>query len=291
MSAPPGTTSAVVGAGDRLAMTLFVAAAVHAMVVLGVTFDWEPSARDTPTTLDVTLVHTRSDEAPEEADFLAQADQKGGGETEKAQRPKAPVAGPSPQPREGAAPAPTPAASAPPRESEPQSTVTSERSPERAPSEPQPRPETRQPSSEELISRSMEIARLTAELEREREHYAKRPRHTYVSARTRKHVLASYMEAWVEKVERIGNLNYPQAASRRGLTGQLLLDVALNPDGSVRSVELARPSGHKVLDDAAERIVRLAAPFSPFPDEVRDQTDVLHIVRTWRFSEGGLRSP
>jgi protein TonB len=98
------------------------------------------------------------------------------------------------------------------------------------------------------------------------------------------------MDAWRAKVEAIGNLNYPEEAKRRHLTGNLLLDVALNPDGTVNGISLRRSSGHKTLDDAAIRIVELAAPFAPFPPEVRADIDVLHITRTWKFNESGLSS-
>jgi protein TonB len=98
------------------------------------------------------------------------------------------------------------------------------------------------------------------------------------------------MDAWRAKVEAIGNLNYPEEAKRRLLTGNLLLDVALNPDGTVNEISLRRSSGHKTLDDAAIRIVELAAPFAPFPPEVRADIDVLHITRTWKFNELGLSS-
>jgi len=92
-------------------------------------------------------------------------------------------------------------------------------------------------------------------------------------------------------VERIGNLNYPDEAKRKQLSGNLLLDVAINPDGTLNSVNVVRSSGHKVLDDGAIRIVKLAAPFAPFPDDIRRTTDILHIIRTWQFqSDNSLYS-
>ncbi|RMD79071.1 MAG: energy transducer TonB, partial [Gammaproteobacteria bacterium] len=147
-------------------------------------------------------------------------------------------------------------------------------------------PPAPQPSAAELIRRSRELARLSAELDASIRAYARRPRQRYLSASTRSLRDAAYLEAWRRKIERIGNLNYPEEAKRRGLSGSLVLDVALNPDGSVRSVEILRSSGYKVLDDAAVRIVHLAAPFAPFPPAMRQDTDVLHIVRTWQFLQG-----
>ncbi len=94
------------------------------------------------------------------------------------------------------------------------------------------------------------------------------------------------MEAWRQKVERIGNLNYPDEARRRKLSGNLLLDVALNPDGSINEITLRRSSGERALDDAAVRIVKLAAPYAKFPDDIRKDVDILHIERTWQFLSG-----
>jgi protein TonB len=110
------------------------------------------------------------------------------------------------------------------------------------------------------------------------------PRHHYITANTREHVTAAYEEAWRMKVERVGNLNYPDEAKRRNLSGLLLLDVAINADGTLHSTRIVRSSGEKLLDDGAIRIVKLAAPFSPFPKQMREQgMDVLHIIRAWQF--------
>ncbi len=134
-----------------------------------------------------------------------------------------------------------------------------------------------------LVSRSLAIAVLTAEINRKLRAYAERPRRKWISARTREHRFAAYMDAWRRKVERIGNLNYPDEAARRGLSGNLLLDVALNPDGTVEEITLRRSSGERVLDDAAVRIVKLAAPFSKFSESIAEEVDILHIERTWVF--------
>jgi protein TonB len=120
-------------------------------------------------------------------------------------------------------------------------------------------------------------------LSRKRELYAKRPRRKHISASTQEYQYAAYLEAWRRKVERIGNLNYPDEAKRRKLYGNLVLSVALRADGSVEEIRLTRSSGQALLDDAAIRIVRLAAPYAPFPKEIREETDILEITRTWQF--------
>jgi protein TonB len=114
------------------------------------------------------------------------------------------------------------------------------------------------------------------------------PRQRYISASTKEYAPASYMEAWRRKVERIGTINYPEEAKRRDLSGDLMLDVALRPNGSVLKIKVVRSSGHKVLDDAAKRIVYLAAPFGAFPEEIKKDTDILHILRTWNFESSGI---
>ncbi len=139
------------------------------------------------------------------------------------------------------------------------------------------------PTATQLITRSFALASMSAELEDKMESRAMRPRSKYISASTQEYRYAAYMEAWRAKVERIGNINYPDEARQRGLSGALLLDVAIRPDGSVIEVVVRRSSGHKVLDDAAVRIVELAGPYAQFPPDIAKEVDVLHVTRTWRF--------
>lgn len=112
----------------------------------------------------------------------------------------------------------------------------------------------------------------------------KRPRRKFVTASTREHLYAAYMRAWVAKVERVGNMNYPELARRQGLEGSLVLSVDVLPDGSIERVQVLRSSGHDLLDEAAVRIVRLAAPYAALPPDIRAETDILTITRTWQFS-------
>ncbi len=139
------------------------------------------------------------------------------------------------------------------------------------------------PTAAQLITRSFAMASLNAELQQKLERRARRPRRKFISANTKELRFAAYMEAWRAKVERVGNINYPDEARRRNLSGSLLLDVAINPDGSVREITVRRSSGHQILDDAAARIVELASPFAPFPDDFLKEIDILHVTRTWKF--------
>lgn len=282
-AAHPGS---VITATDRLGLTLFFSVVLHGIVILGIVFSADnPSKTETGPTLEIILNQTSTAKKTEDADYLAQANQEGGGNVKKRIRPtqarSAPLA--APMPGEGNA-------FSLPRQATPQSAqnkevLTSEQADERlvAPAKEQPRPEHSTPSAAELMMRSKEIARLNADLHDSIQAYTRRPRERYISARSQSFRDAAYLAAWREKIERIGNLNYPEEAKHQNLTGSLILDVALNPDGTVNGIELRHSSGYKLLDDAAIRIVKLAAPFAPFSKEMRKDTDILHITRTWQF--------
>ncbi|RMG29917.1 MAG: energy transducer TonB [Gammaproteobacteria bacterium] len=269
------------GAGNEsLLVSLLLAAAFHALVLLGVSFDFEQADHAAPSeTLDVELVPQRPSPPPRHADYLAEHSQQGAGNTrrrvrfQQAQRALPAVA---PRPTGG-----------PPRPRPPVLVARKAQRPvpvsRQRPSKPAPKPV---PDPERLLERSRELINLEAQLRQELKAYSHQPRETFISASTRQYRYAAYMNAWVAKVERIGNLNYPDEARRRGLSGSLILDVALRADGSIYNITIRKPSGYRVLDEAAIRIVRLAAPFPPFPPEIRKDTDILHIVRTWEFISG-----
>lgn len=264
-----------VSSTDRLTLTLFFAVALHAMIILGITFgvyDDTPPPRALPT-LDVTIA-TRSTAPPEEADYLAQTNQDGGGNVEEKVRPQEalPAQAPSVKPQQ-----PTP---------QPTQVVTRDEAEHRVLQDKEaiPDQERAELSATELIKRSKEMINLNEQMNEMREAYAKRPRQVFITARTREFKYASYLSEWVSKVEKVGNLNYPDNARREGISGGLLLDVALNSDGTVRNITVLRASGHTVIDEAAIRIVNLAAPYAPFPPDIRKDADVMHITRTWEFS-------
>ena len=403
LTIPPRVSSA-----DRLGVTLFFAVLAHLIVILGVTFSPEDRPQRRVETLDIVLVPLRAETAPEQSDYLAQANRDGGGDNTERVRPATPPPSPvnasepaiaavepamapvEPVPVEAAAiaavePAMTPvepvpveaaddatpaprteseqgrnpapgsndgaatagvSAEMPPAETSPVGTspveavsaeaATRESSPAEAiliaamqplarlrrtqgpldsqsavePARVEPEriegtpggndspqasfpasaPGTAPPRDAEAdarMSRRLAMAALSAEIERDLRAYAARPRRKWISASTREHLFATYMDAWRRKVEQVGNLNYPDEAKRRGLAGDLLLEVAIRPDGTVEDITLRRSSGERVLDDAAIRIVELAAPFSEFPESIVEDVDILHIERTWIFHSGG----
>jgi len=137
-----------------------------------------------------------------------------------------------------------------------------------------------------LEDTQLEIDQLIAELDQRNKVAAMQKRRKQISASTQEYKYAAYMNAWRKKVENIGNLNYPDEAKSKKLYGSLLLHVSINSDGSIQHIRVARSSGHKVLDDAAIRIVRLAAPYAPFPPAIKKEVDILDITRTWQFRNG-----
>ena len=139
------------------------------------------------------------------------------------------------------------------------------------------------PSSDELLTNSFEIASSNNEVRREMVEKTERPRRKFISASTKEYEYAAYMDAWRRKVERVANLNYPEEARRLNLSGSLRLDVALNKDGTINEITLRKSSGEKLLDNAAIKIVELAAPYAPFPKNIENKVDILHILRTWQF--------
>ena len=141
------------------------------------------------------------------------------------------------------------------------------------------------------MNKSIQIARLEAQIDKDMDSYQKRPRRRFVGARTQEYRFARYIEDWRIKVERVGTLNYPQAARDQKIYGSLQLTVSINADGTVENVEINRSSGQKILDAAALRIVRLGAPYSAFPANISRDTDVLSITRTWTFTRSDRFSP
>lgn len=282
LPAPPA-----IGESSRLGATLVLSALVHAMLVLGIGFAAEDAAPMVPT-LDVILSQTRTELTPAQADFLAQANNQGGGEHDRSTRPTAPQAGPLPQPEDGLAPRPlraqTPAPSPPPDAR----VISSIRAEEAVPTA-QPTPDVAPaplPPGQEKIARDIEMARLAAEIQLRSHQYAKRPKRKFVSASTKEYAWAQYLRGWVDRVERVGNLNYPDEARRRRIGGLVVISVGVRRDGSVESTRIIQSSNIPMLDNAAVRIVQLSAPFEPLP-KTREDPDVLHVTRTWQFLPGG----
>lgn len=272
------------GAAGTLSLLL------HAFVIFGLTFT-VPELRElqnaTPP-LEVVLVNAKSPAKPQKADALAQQHLDGGGNTDAKQRAKSPLPAVTQDTQT------TELQLAQKRVTELEREVkqvltraaasTQIESSTAKPS-PQPAPEKAPPvDTADLMQRSLAIARLEAQISKDWNSYQERPRRKFIGARAQEYRFARYVEDWRQKIERIGELNYPQAARDQRIYGRLTATVSIKANGSLERVQIDNSSGHKLLDDAAVRIVSLGAPYAPFPENIARDTDILHITRTWSFT-------
>ncbi len=292
---------------------------VYAHIALILFINFEPPAlkffKDKMPALDVVLVNAKTKSKPTKADALAQANLNRGGNTDAKRQMKSALPPPKNKPQELTV-KPLPEAESSSRKADLADAETERKQQKVAELEKQaqqlltqhnaqkkidssatrqeavPKPETgqqeattRRVGNSDLLTSSLDIARLEAQISKQQDDYQKRPKRKYIGARTQEYRFAAYVESWRQKVEKIGNLNYPEAAKDKGVYGQLRMTVSIKSDGSIDSIEINRSSGHKVLDDAAERIVRMAAPYAPFPEDIKKDTDILGITRTWTFTK------
>lgn len=284
------TTSSKIGASDRLGFTLFMAMALHVIVILGVGFSRSnPSPSESLPSLDIILANSKSAQPPDEADYLAQANQKGGGNQDDKARPGAPVSAPTPLNQQGLADRLQAEQVANQlklekifylSQREAERKIDSSKEPEQA--------KTADDSTLSIQQRRLDIASLQAEIRKIAEAYARRPRELALTASTKEAVEAGYLAQWVNRIEHIGNLNYPAEAEVNKINGSLRLNVRINSAGQVIDIKLSQASGYPILDQAARRIVRLAGPFPPFPPRLLEKADQIVIVRTWEFNSNKL---
>jgi len=273
---------------ERFGFTVFLSACVHVMLIAGVGFSFLGERPQSPT-IEITLAQYQSATAPEQADFIAQANQRGSGNLNEIVAPSTPheaelhdnevrEINPAQQPAPGAsAESPVDVVTArnaedlqPPREEDPPSDS-----------------EVPQPDFDNPEELRLAIASLQARLDRQRQAYANRPRrYTISSASTQQRHDALYLDNWRRRIEAVGNQYYPEQARQQNIFGSLRMMVALRPDGSVTEIRILESSGERILDQAAVDIVQRASPFDPFPDELRGKADILEIIRTWRFHRG-----
>jgi protein TonB len=280
-------------ANEPLAKTLPIALVLHLLLIMGVNFvpEFNPKATLSPV-LDITLVQTHAAKAPDKVDFIAQANQEASGSSEEKNRPTSPLSSPLPNDAEGESPIQTQASmtDAVPKLS-PQILTTKGETFQRVDKTPE-QPEEEQPVvAEERSDSTQEIAKLLAEMDEDEARYARRPRIHFIDAVSAKSAVeAEYIDEWVKKIERIGNINFPDEAIQRNLSGKLILNVTLNHSGRVVDAQISVSSGFEVLDKAALRIVTLAGPYPALPEEIRRKWDQLNITRTWIFHSGTLNT-
>ncbi len=289
------TNPADIGSSERLTFTLFMALVIHLIIILGVGFTAFKN-NSIPPTLEITLARNISTSEPEDADFLAQHNQQASGTLEEqAELTTDEQAEFDDLEINKVDPIPKVQATVIEVKKDKQVVTTTSDQARKSMAD----PEERQPEETIVIKGdevtvtdpSAKLASLQAKLDRQKQKYAKRPRvRTLTSVAAKSSVEAEYLYRWQEKVEMVGNINYPDEAKRKKVYGNLRLLVTLRPDGAVLKVELLKSSGHRVLDEAAIRIVRMSSPFQPFPSNLKAEVDRLEIIRTWRFEKGDILS-
>jgi periplasmic protein TonB len=277
----------------RMHTALVCSLLFHIFIIYGVTVRMPERAffDQQSTQLEVVLVNAKSKARPVKADALAQHNLDGGGTTDEKRQAQSPL--PVLPDQQATTEVNLALRRVEQLEREARQLMTDARSATQVESA-QAAPATAPPTPEsevkpmlqatDLMQRSLEIARLEAKIARDWDDIQQRPRRRFVGARTQEYRFARYIEDWRQKVERVGEMNYPQAARDQKMSGSLIVTVAIKADGSVESVDINKPSGNRILDDATRRIVLLAAPYAAFPSDLAREVDVLHIVRTWTFT-------
>ncbi|MCW9046997.1 MAG: TonB family protein [Gammaproteobacteria bacterium] len=273
-------------------MTIFFALLFHGIVILGITFVSSPSAKQKiPPSLDVILVNTSNSETPDKADFLAQTSQDGGGNSEKKVRRTDLFSAPTLSQQPGMAQQQASQQQNPIKKQTAQKAfITQNKSTHKTESH---KKQTSKEVLEQILKPQQQnerAARMAEELSLTLQEFSQKPKEKFLNSRTKEYIAASYMRGWIDKVERLGNADYPDAAIREKLSGTLILDVVINSDGTLKEINLRRSSGHQILDDAAKRIVKMSSPFAPFSAKLQKQADIIHITRSWEFQSNQLRS-
>jgi len=274
---------------SRLDVAILISLILHTVIVFGITFKL-PSTKinNKATPFEVVLVNSKSKSEPHKANSLAQANLDGGGNTDDNLRAKTPF--PLPPTHKQSIDISKAKQKTKQLELEAKRLMTAVSSKKIIPQSNSRMEKSKKgektPDTSDLIQRSREIIRLEARIAKDYEAYQKRPKRKFIGARTKEYRFARYVEDWRVKVERIGNLNYPEAAKKDRLYGNLQLTVGIMANGKLESIEINRSSGSKILDQAAINIVKLAGQsgFAPFPPDISIDTDILHITRTWMFT-------
>jgi protein TonB len=285
----PAMLPIAVGMSPLLKWTLAASIGVH-VILLSLHFElpklFKQSAPTPP--LEVSLVNAKTDSKPSKADFLAQANLDGGGNTDAKRRLSSPL------PRAAMDAQQTQIAAAKEQveslERQTRELLQQVRSKTQASTDRDAKESKRADSAnafQELSAKALELQRLEAQIAREFDSYQQRPKKKHIGARATEYRFARYVEDWRQKVERVGNANYPAIARAQKLYGSLVLTVGIKADGRIETIEVDRGSGNKILDASALKIVELAAPYAPFPADIRNDTDIIYITRTWSFTRAG----
>lgn len=296
--------AAKVSSTERLITTLFFAVLVHGMIILGITFSGEEPPGNTGSTLEITLVQTSRSELPEEADYLANQSQRGTGNTDEKVRPKSAMSSPDDMALEGVPDASdlenrlaeqsgaqepdTPARDSQSSEAESLLTTTAESSRQASSEVQAPRQTQERLLVARLMTPGLDITEPVNDTSQRPQAHSDSPREKFIAVNTRESVYAEYLDRWRRRIEEVGNSDYPQEL--RDKRGSLVMEVALNADGTIRDLVVKRRSPFPAMDAAALDILRSASPFPPFSPAMREESDVLRFVYEWRFGPEGASS-
>lgn len=303
---------------QRFGVLLTASLLVHVVLLVSIKFvapelkKWQ----DNMPALDVVLVNAKTKHAPKKADLLAQANLDRGGNVDENRHMKSPLPVPKVKNREQS--------NEPATDLQTSSSKAAESKSEQTPREAKiaelerqaqelmtqikakqtvekeatqqittnsdpdtghANPTLKSLNASDLVARSLDAARLEGQIAKDWDNYQKRPKRKFLGASTQEFRFATYVEGWRQKVENIGTLNYPDEARRQKIYGQLRMTVSIRADGTIEKIEINKSSGQKILDDAAERIVRLGEPYSAFPADIKKDTDIISITRTWSFTQ------
>ncbi len=285
----------IISPADRLGMTVVLAIGLHVILILGVSFTLRDDATNLAplSTMEITIIHSQSEEDNADAEFLAQSNQRGGGEAEEKQLPRNPSFNPLTLPQHG-------------EDMRSQNQTIPQNTP--TPPESDYLNVDKSPIKLDLIQSDflitdqlkdleqdlnktlMELDSYNAEINQTRSRLAQNKDEKYVSADTREYKLAAYLDTIRARIERIGGINYPDEAKRRNISGNVYIEIVIRADGSLHSVNILRSSGHKILDDAVIRIARFAAPYPPFPEAIKEEGNLVSFKRIWVFESGKVYS-
>ena len=288
----PAISTPRVTSNDRLGMTVFFALLFHGIIILGITFVSSPSAKQKiPPSLDIILVNTSNNETPDKADYLAQSSQDGGGNSEDKVRRTDLFSAPTLSEQPGMAQQQSITQVPSKIQDAKKAFITVNKSNYKTHTQDKQSKEDKAERKLEPQQQNEYAARMAEELSLTLQEHSQKPKEKYLTSRTKEYIAAGYMRGWIDRVERLGNADYPDVAIRDKLSGTLILDVVIRADGSLKEINLRRSSGHQILDDAAKRIVKMSSPFEPFPAKLKKQADIIHITRSWEFqSNHQLRS-
>jgi protein TonB len=277
-------------ANDRMLTTCFLAALLHGIVILGVTFGApnDDLNGDEAPGLEVVLVNEQSPaiKSNPKAKYLAQRNNQGSGNTQGPERALIPKSSPAQAERAGMAHGDgtlfRPAGSDLGEESllatrapSPRILYFAEAEAAKDPAEQPLLLENRPNLAMNANDDGIEL-RLRGEARNQ----------LWIAADTRASDVAEYLDGWRRKVERVGTINFPNAARRQKLSGTPVVEVTIGADGKLAAAIIRRSSGHPEIDDAAIRILKLAAPFDPFPRELSAKHDEIRIAYEWQFLGG-----